>query len=66
MDFEHVKIKLPQLKEVRAKFHRKFVGQIKSAIISQVPSGKYYVAVLAETNYSEMPHTDKNIGVDYC
>ena len=30
------------LKDVKAKLHRNFSGQIKSATISQVPSGKYY------------------------
>ena len=40
VDFESGKVKLPKLKEVRAKLHRDFFGQIKSATISQVPSGK--------------------------
>ena len=31
-----------KLKDVKAKLHRNFSGQIKSATISQVPSGKYY------------------------
>ena len=64
VDFVHGRIKLPKLKEVKAKVHREFVGQIKSATVSQVPSGKYYVSVLVETNHSEMVHTDKNIGMD--
>ena len=63
-DFGHGKIKLPKLKTVKAKLHRKFSGKIKSATISQVPSGKYYVSVLVETNQPQMQHTDKNIGLD--
>ncbi|MFG6382949.1 MAG: IS200/IS605 family element transposase accessory protein TnpB [Lachnospiraceae bacterium] len=63
-DFEKGKIKLPKLKEVKAKLHRNFSGQIKSATLSQVPSGKYYVSVLVETEHEELPHTDKNIGLD--
>ncbi len=63
-DFGHGKIKLPKLKTVKAKLHRKFTGKIKSATISQVPSGKYYVSVLVETNQPQMQHTDKNIGLD--
>ncbi len=63
-DFKDGKIKLPKLKQVKAKLHREFEGQIKSAAVSQVPSGKYYVSILVETNHSEMPHTDKNIGMD--
>ena len=41
VDFESNKVKLPKLKEVKAKLHRVFNGQIKSATVSQVPSGKY-------------------------
>ena len=63
-DFEGGKVKLPKLKEVRAKLHRKFTGQIKSATVSQVPSGKYYVSILVETAHEEMAHTDHNIGID--
>ena len=42
-DFENEKIKLPKLKEVKAKLHRDFSGQIKSATVSQMPSGKKYI-----------------------
>ena len=64
VDFENGKIKLPKLKAVKAKLHRKFVGQIKSAAVSQVPSGKYYVSILVETEHDELPHTKQNIGLD--
>ena len=63
-NFESGKIKLPKLKEVKAKVHREFEGQIKSATISQVPSGKYYVSVLVETEHVEMPHAKHDIGLD--
>ena len=39
ISFENNKIKLPKLKWVKAKIHRELVGKIKSATISQVPSG---------------------------
>ena len=64
VDFAHGKIKLPKLKGVKAKVHRGFSGKIKSATISQVPSGKYFVSVLVETEHMEMPHKNKNIGLD--
>ena len=63
-DFEDGKIKLPKLKQVKAKLHREFEGQIKSAAVSQVPSGNYYVSILVETEQEELPHTDKNTGLD--
>lgn len=37
IDFENGKIKLPKLKKVKVKLHRRFNGQIKSVTVSQVP-----------------------------
>ena len=64
VDFEGNRVKLPKLKNVKAKLHRNFSGQIKSATISQVPSGKYYVSILVETEHVELPHTNQNTGID--
>lgn len=62
--FDESKIKLPKLKWVKAKVHRKFEGKIKSATISQNPSGKYYISVLVETEHKPMESTGCLIGVD--
>ena len=62
--FENNKIKIPKLKWVKAKVHRKFVGKIKSATISQVPSGKYFVSILVETEHIPMESTGCAIGFD--
>lgn len=64
VDFEKGKIKLPKLKEVKAKLHREFSGKIKSAAVSQTPSGKYYVSILVEAEHEVLPHTKQNIGLD--
>ena len=32
--------------------------------MSQVPSGKYYVSILAETEHEKLPHRNQNIGLD--
>ena len=64
VDFEHGKVKLPRIKKIKAKLHRRFKGKIKSATVSQVPSGKYYVSILVETDHEELPHRNKNIGLD--
>ncbi len=64
VDFEESRVKLPKLKDVKAKLHRNFSGQIKSATISQVSSGKYYVSILVETEHVELPHTNQNTGID--
>ena len=65
VSFENNKIKLPKLKWVKAKVYREFVGQIKSATISQVPSGKYYVSVLVDCKEQEkLPKSENEIGID--
>lgn len=64
VDFDKNKIKLPKLKWVKAKVHREFVGQIKSATISQVPSGKYFVSILVETEHVPIESTGYMIGID--
>lgn len=63
-DFERGKVKLPRLKEVKAKLHRDFIGQIKSATVSQAPSGKYYVSILVETVHDVLPEEKGRIGLD--
>lgn len=64
VDFDGNKVKLPKLKGVKVKLHRKFSGQIKSATISQVPSGKYYVSVLVETEHIPLERINNSIGID--
>ena len=64
VDFDRGKIKLPKLKEVKAKIHRNFSGHIKSATISQLPSGKYYVSVLVETEHKPLAKSNGQIGLD--
>src|SRR5574344_51922 len=62
--FDRNKIKLPKLKLVKASIHRDFYGQIKSATISQVSSGKYFVSVLVETEHKVLESTRRMIGLD--
>lgn len=64
VSFENNKIKLPKLKWVKAKLHRKFIGKIKSATISQSSSGKYYVSILVETEHMPIKSTGCMIGID--
>ena len=64
VDFEYGKIKLPKLKEVKAKTHRNFTGQIKSASVSKTPSGKYYVSILVETEHTKKPDVTGKVGLD--
>lgn len=48
IDFNDNNIKFPKLKKVKCRLHGGFTGKIKSATISKLPSGKYYVSVLVE------------------
>ena len=60
-------IKLPKLKTVvRIKLHRQIPkdGIIKSATVSKVPSGKYYVSVLVEQELKQLPKNEFAVGVD--
>ena len=57
-------IKLPKIGCVRLKQHRDFIGTIKNVTISQVPSGKYYVSILVETEHMELSHTNHKVGLD--
>lgn len=64
VSFENNKIKLPKLKWVKAKLHRQFVGVIKSATISQNPSGKYFISILVETEHIPLYSTGSVVGID--
>lgn len=64
IDFNSNKIKLPKLGWVKAKLSREFVGKIKSATVSQNPSGKYFVSILVETECEPVESTGNMIGID--
>ena len=65
VDFSNSKIKSPKLKWVKARGIRHFDGKIKSATISQTPSGKYYCSVLVEQeDYKPLTETGCNVGID--
>jgi putative transposase len=62
---ENNHIKVPKLKSmIKLEQHREFVGIIKSCTISKVPSGKYYISILVDTENIQLSKTDKKIGVD--
>lgn len=64
VSFDKNRIKLPKLKWVKAVLHREFNGTIKSATISQVPSGKYFCSVLVETEHEPLEKADNTVGID--
>ena len=64
VSFSKNRIKLPKLKWIKAVLHREFDGRIKSATISQVPSGKYFCSVLVETERVPLEKTNEMVGID--
>ena len=64
VSFKNNKIKLPKLKWIKAKVHREFEGKIKSATISQLPSGKYFVSILVETEHIPVESIGYMVGID--
>lgn len=59
-------LKLPKLKTmVKIKYHRPFEGLIKSATISKVPSGKYFVSILVDSTEPIIAKKNaKKVGLD--
>ena len=64
VDFGNNQIKLPKLKWIKCKLHRKFTGKILSATISQAPSGKYFVSLNIECEHEELSENNNSIGLD--
>ncbi len=63
-------VKLPKIGKVKCKVHRDITNdyQLKSATISRVPSGKYYVSVLYEYEKEPISYKideSKILGLDY-
>ena len=48
-DFEHNRISIPKVKEIKVVFSRKFEGKVKTVTISKTPAQHYFVSVLVET-----------------
>ena len=56
---------VPKIGEIKAVFHRKITGIIKTVTISKTPSDKYFASIWCETEDFENSSTgDKTIGVD--
>ena len=58
-------IKLPKLKSlVKVKMHREIKGVIKSVTVSRNSINHYFVSVLCQEEITELPKSNKNIGID--
>jgi putative transposase len=68
VNFEHGKLTLPKIRNIKCKFHREFTGSIRSCTISKTPTGKYYASILVE-DYKELHNKpqvteETSLGVD--
>lgn len=68
LDEKH--IRLPKLKDVHIKLHRQLPENaiIKSATLSQTPTGKYYISILLEFEEDikqVVPTQETTVGIDY-
>jgi putative transposase len=67
VDFEKAVLHIPKVKGIRAKFHRQFVGKVKTVTISRTPTGKYFVSILVEQDGEDpvlVPVTNNTLGLD--
>ncbi|AKB51109.1 Mobile element protein [Methanosarcina barkeri str. Wiesmoor] len=58
VDFEKNTIKLPKIEPIKAVFHRKFEGELKTATVSRTCKGHYYISILVEDG-NELPTKQK-------
>lgn len=68
VDFKNKKITLPKIGIVKAKTHRIFKGELKSATVSMTSTNKYFISILVEDGIG-MPKQKKfkynsTIGID--
>jgi len=54
VNFETSTVKLPKIREIKAKLHREFTGDLRTATVSKTRTGKYFISILVENN-EELP-----------
>jgi len=56
---------IPKLKsQIKGKFHREIIGEVKSLTISKTPSEKYFVSILVEQENKYKQTNEGKIGID--
>ncbi|WP_440957098.1 IS200/IS605 family element RNA-guided endonuclease TnpB [Methanosarcina sp. Mfa9] len=68
VDFDNNSVKLPKMGEVKAVFHQRFEGKLKTAILSRTYTQKYFISILVDDG-EELPEkqefsADTTVGVD--
>ena len=68
VNFEEGLLNLPKIKNIPTKFHRPFLGKIKTVTLKRAPSGKYFASILVEdldiTPIPALIEQEKTLGLD--
>jgi len=68
IDWENNKVFLPKIGWIKAKLHRKFNGEMRTATVSKTPTGKYFISIIVDDGKpipNKQPFDEKTtIGID--
>ena len=69
VNYDEGKVYIPKFKEgIKACFHRKFEGLVKTSVIIRTSTGKYYISILVEVNEVDAApkpiSENKAVGID--
>ena len=67
--FDECKVYIPKFRKgIKARFHRKFEGLVKTSVITRTSTGKYYISILVEVNEVDATPNpiseNKAVGID--
>ena len=69
VNFEESRVYIPKFREgIKARFHRKFEGFVKTSVITRTPTNKYFISILVEVNEVDAApkpiSENKAVGID--
>lgn len=67
--FDEGRVYIPKFRQgIKARFHRKFEGLVKTSVITRTSTGKYYISILVEVNEQDAKakpiSESKAVGID--
>ena len=67
--FDEGRVYIPKFRQgIKARFHRKFEGLVKTSVITRTSTGKYYISILVEVNEVDAApkpiSENKAVGID--
>lgn len=67
--FDECRVYIPKFRKgIKARFHRKFEGLVKTSVITRTSTGKYYISILVEVNEVDAApkpiSENKAVGID--